>query len=206
MLRVHLHQPATLGAFTKSMELTIAVVSLSWLVAVGCQNPKAANKENFGKAISAYLVSQEQKGEYCIGSKVDHYQVQETSGPDNATRALLKIGFLKITSQVPTMMGFWNLTDYDLTQKGRDSFTPGKGFCLGKPALVQVINFTDPGPTGSTSRVTYSYQLRDVPSWASGPDGQAFQSSVAAAFGEVQSTDTLVLTGNGWVHESLAPQ
>lgn len=187
------------------MKRLLLLIVPTVVLAIGCSNPKDANNENFGKAVSAYLMQQEEAGAYCIGSKVDHYQVQETSGPGSSTRGLLKIGFLKITSQQPTMMGFWKLTVYDLTAKGRESFIQGRGFCLGKPSLSQIVNFTDPGPTGSMSLVSYTYRLKDVPSWASGPAESEFRVDVPAAYGDVQSTGTLVLTGNGWVHESLAP-
>ena len=187
------------------MKLSHLLLVAAFFLLVGCQNPKAANNENFGTAISAYLIHQEEIGAYCVGPKVDHFQVEEATGPDLPIQGLLKVGFLQITSQQPTMMGFWKLTVYDLTPKGRESFIQGRGYCLGKPALTQVINFTDPGPTGTVSRVTYLYRLNDVPSWASGLVGQEFRYSVPAAYGEVQNTDTLVLTGNGWVHESLAP-
>jgi hypothetical protein len=185
------------------MKLSALLLAATVVLVVGCQNPKDANNENFSKAISAYLAHQEESGGYCIGSKIDHFEVEDFK-LDQATRALMKIGFLEITGH-RTGAGFFTITGYEFTSKGRESFTPGKGFCFGKPQLGQIVNFTDPGPAGTKSRVIYSYQLTSVPAWANGPDGQAFHSIMPAAYGLVQSTDTLVLTGNGWVHESFAP-
>jgi len=174
------------------------------LLACGCDNPKAANNKNFSKAITTYLTSQEELGTYCVGPKTEHFQ-EETVGVGETNSAFVKLGFLKIVNQYPTMMGFWTMTVYDMTPEGHASFTPGKGFCMGHPELVQVVNFTDPGPNGTMSRVTYSYHLTNIANWASGSGGQTFRRSVPGADGVVQTTATFVLTGNGWAHESLAP-
>jgi len=188
------------------MKLSQLLLAAALVLQIGCSNPKAASNENFTKAVSAYLMHQEESGAYCIGAKVDHFQEEAPgAGPGETNGAFVKMGFLNIERQYRTRMGFFTMTVYDLTPKGRESFTQGRGFCLGKPELIRVINFTDPGPTGSVSNVMYSYRLSDVPSWATGSDGQAFRSRIPGANGEVQRTDTFVLTGNGWVHHSLAP-
>ena len=85
------------------MKLSHLLLVAAFFLLVGCQNPKAANNENFGKAISAYLIHQEEIGAYCVGPKVDHFQVEEATGPDLPIQGLLKVGFLQITSQQPTM-------------------------------------------------------------------------------------------------------
>lgn len=188
--------------------LLVAAIVLS----VACSDPKAANDKNFAKAISAYLqVVVEDSGKFCIGNV--EYPYQETLPGRSSNTDLADIGLLEVTG-TGRARGFYTTEIFDLTPKGREVFTPGKGFCYGKPELIRIVNFTEPGSEGPhvMSRVTYLFRLKDVPSWASESNGQivealrkeALRRSIPMPDQQFQDTQTFVLTSKGWMHKSLA--
>jgi hypothetical protein len=173
---------------------------------VGCSNPKAANDKNFAKAISAYLLLEKGSGKFCMGEV--KYPHQESLPGQWTDADLAHVGLLEVTGR--SKVNFMTTTDvFDLTPKGREVFTPGKGFCYGKPELIRIVNFTEPSSGGPyvMSRVTYLFRLKDVPSWVSESNGQiveAFRERIPTPNHQFQGTQTFVLTSNGWVHQSLA--
>jgi hypothetical protein len=182
----------------KMNSLRLFLVATTVLFA-GCSDPKAASNKNFAKAASAHLLVVERSGAFYIGSKA--YPASEKD--DTNAKALAQIGFLKITGHESFSMATWDI--YDLTSKGREFFAPGRGFCFGKPELISITNFTEPGSTGPyvMSRVTYSYRVIDAPSWVSDWNSQNAE-KIPTPNAQFQDTQTFVLTANGWVHESLA--
>lgn len=180
----------------KVNNLRLFLLAVATLLPIGCSNPKAANDTNFATAVSAYLLSLESSGKFCFGSKEYPHQVVV---PTDLYNALVKTGLLEITGAGERVNLILTADIYDLTPKGREAFTQGRGFCYGKPELIRIVSFTEPGSKGPyvMSRVTYSYRLRDVPSWT-----EAF-GDLKAKFPQIEDTQTFVLTGNGWVHESL---
>lgn len=166
---------------------------------------KAANDKNFAKAISAYLLVLEGSGKFCIGSQ--RYPHQSPIPSRGADTDLADVGLLEVTGRA--QVTFYTTDIFDLTPKGREVFTQGKGFCFGKPEVIRIVNFTEPGSMGpQRSRVTYLFRLRDIPSWVSDSNGQileALRDRIPMRNAQFQDTQTLVLTGKGWMHQSLAP-
>ena len=71
---------------------------------------------------------------------------------------------------------------FALTPLGRKFYKTGigyakreTGFCYGNQPVVQVIDFTDPGPQGTYSTVAFKYRLRGVPTWLTGELAQEFR-------------------------------
>ncbi|MGH8580555.1 MAG: zinc-ribbon domain-containing protein [Gammaproteobacteria bacterium] len=170
-------------------------------------DPKEANEANVGKAIAEYLrnrpawystykYSSRYGGLsywYCLGN--DRY-------PSVGEQDAEGLGFVKEVGRVPLAQ------IYDLTDKGRSIFTPGKGFCYGEPKLLRVVNFTAPTPFGSytMSNVVYEYQIINIPDWARQPDAAKLEKISQALSSEttpLRDDATLILTNKGWVHQKL---
>ena len=183
------------------------------LIFVGaCSDPKAANEGNFKKALQDYLNFREARGDYCMGGGKYPFNI----GFPNfgyADPDLEKIGLIKDI----TPPGQWPRTQFDLTDKGRQFFTPDKGFCYGKPVVINIINFSEPssgsfGYNGKTiSEVKFEYRMEGAPAWAIevGQNGSLHTSNLTISGSPISVTNPvkeggrLILTNKGWVHEML---
>ena len=179
-------------------------------IVVSCGGPKAANKENFAKAITPYLAKQQ--GVYWDDVISFPNSLGNMAQPE-AKKALLKAGVIASVGFRTTAFGE-KYELYDLTEKGRQSFLKDYGFFVGKPKLVEIINFTEPASNPLAgyvlSTVSYTYKLDDIPSWITSPDGAEFRAVLANSYcrergfdNVVTGSTTCVLTANGWVHESM---
>lgn len=181
----------------KNFRLSLIAVTLLFS---SCSDPKAVNDKNFAKAVSAYLLLMETNGKFCAGEF--SYPYHETLPGRWINAELADVGLVEVTGRAVYNSSTTDI--FDLTSKGRAVFTPGKGFCYGKPDLTRIVNFTEPGLGGSsvTSQVHYLFRLKDVPSWVTEANGQIGQVPMPDV--QYEDTQRFVLTGNGWVHESLA--
>lgn len=102
---------------------------------------------------------------------------------------------------------------YEPTEAGAEVIRPspsrfvgGNQLCFGHKRVAEVSGNTEPGELGGARmpRVTYTWRLEDVPTWASRPEVQAAFPALADALAERegQSAETLVLTDSGWKHQS----
>lgn len=76
-------------------------------------------------------------------------------------------------------------------------------FCYGHRDVTEITNFTEPTDAFGLriSSVKYIYDLTDMPSWAENENVQkAFPQIAKAGDEEIEDSDELVLTNNGWVH------
>lgn len=95
---------------------------------------------------------------------------------------------------------------YDLTDKGRGSWTPdptqpGYGnFCFAHRKVKDIVSNTPAGTQpGATTTVNYTYTLGDVKDWAQAQETRnAFPSLGAALAATNTAQTTLVLTNDGW--------
>ena len=92
-----------------------------------------------------------------------------------------------------------------VVRKGADSFLGGTDICFARRKLVKIESFTEPADAAGVkvSRVTYSYELKDVEPWATGSDiaGSFPQIATLLAKPGNQATDVLVQTDIGWKHK-----
>ena len=171
-------------------------------------DPKAATEHNFGEAIAQYLKYRSQTPygngrfmyySYCLGNT--RYPVSRSDGTRSGETEVLGLVKLKRVNRE------WDGV-YDLTDKGRSTFTPGKGFCYGEPKLLRVSNFTAPSTFGAytMSNVMYEYQIINIPDWARQPDAAKHWQISKALSSEItplKDDATLILTNKGWIHQSL---
>lgn len=71
-----------------------------------------------------------------------------------------------------------------------------------------MTEFIEPADAGGvrSSRVTYTFQMSDIPAWAKQPEvmaaiGGRLKEAVNAEKTPAKSMDMLVLTNNGWVSQ-----
>ena len=99
------------------------------------------------------------------------------------------------------------VNNYDLSDKGRTSWTPdssqpGYGkFCYGNREVTSIDNSTlgTDGAGAKTVDVTYRYQITNVAAWAASQEMKTAYPSIASVLGSNSSdTATLVITGDHW--------
>jgi len=173
----------------------------------GCDNSKAANEDNFKKAIANILPKQKIncftmdikllryfKEPVSIDFPLDLEKKEEEGFTQ--LKVLAKVGVLS-TSETTTREALSipqklvPATRYTLTKEGekffkRDLTIPGtskkkNAFCFGETEIDKVINFTEPESFFGTtaSRVKYTYRIKNLPSWTSDSEVQALIPKVA---------------------------
>jgi hypothetical protein len=210
MLKVQ--SPHSVVLAVKGFGIAIVLALLTCPTVVGCQNPKAANKFNFAKAIANANLSDYN---FCIADTLGpqltisyFYGPGFVSANEHMDNLFVRAGLLTIVSQHVEGNPPQMVISYALTPMGRKFYKEGigygksqTGFCYGKDPVVQVIDFTDPGPHGTNSTVTYTYRLHDVPTWLTGELAQEFRNTTAvseAVYTDVKRTAHLTLMGSGW--------
>jgi hypothetical protein len=92
-----------------------------------------------------------------------------------------------------------------VVRKGANSFLGGTDICFARRKVVKIDSFTEPADAAGVkmSQVTYDYELKDVESWATGPEIAAGLPQIGAVLTKPgnQATDVLVQTDKGWKHE-----
>ena len=181
------------------------------LLSAGCKKT-ADNTSNFKSAINNYLGTNVS----CLWPEPQKFPVQVDTDSDKtgAYDALYNQGLLgRTTVEKKKLLGLMNKqeTNYDLTGKGRSSWTASKtdpssgNFCYGHREVSSIDSATATGnDPGATASVAYHYTFTSVPDWAK--DG-----GVQNAFPNVQrnlaggaATANLKDTENGWVVDSPA--
>lgn len=203
------------------------VATAALLIAVsGCTDPKAANEENFKKAIQAYLDTTYPK---CYVNTEFPITIDwDISGIKGKLRALAKVGLVEESEGQVERPGFGNKKNFasapsfDLTDEGKKYYktdvakTLGRktlgGFCVGKATVMEVSQFSEPSDMFGQriSRVNYTYEVSDLPSWARSDEIldaiKDLKIDVESEQSPIKKLDALILTNNGWVHEKLFKQ
>lgn len=203
------------------LKFTLAA-SMAFLIS-GCSDPKIPNEKNFAVAVQAYLDTTYPKC-YLI-TQFPTTVEWDVGGMKTKLRALAKAGLVlekEGSYEIPTFGGrkrFAPAPAFTLTDEGKKFYKAdavklinGKtmgGFCFGKARVKQVDQFTEPSDTFGMriSRVNYTYEVKDLPTWAQSPAIQAVIPELKADAESdkvpIKKLDVLVLTNNGWVHERL---
>jgi hypothetical protein len=174
---------------------------------------KAASNSNFEKVIAAYF----RENSFCfpdtLGPKLSDYNFL-TPGTYQVNAKMndlfVRAGLLTLVSQ--NVNGNMMERQFALTPLGGQYYKTGigwskagRGFCYGTP-VVQVVDFTDPGPNGTYTAVTFKLRLKDLPTWLIGDLAQEFRDTNQASpavWGEVGWTAHLTLMGSGWKVSSV---
>ena len=194
-------------------------------------DPKAANKANFEKALNAYYAQVKQCVK--IGSKPNSDGIIQEFRTDGSVQdkqlpfynGLVSLGLLEAaTYQKDTknfsgqVTGKADWVGYKFSNKGerflrpvsldKGAFSTGaRQLCYGTPQVVEIINFTEPVEAmgAKVSNVQYTYRLVDVAPWAndSALTNQFEWLSERVRNDSISKDDDLVLTNNGWAHHGV---
>ncbi len=134
----------------------------------------------------------------------------DTSNNDKtaAYDALYNQGLLnRTTGDKKKLLGLINkqVTNYDLSDKGRGSWTASQGdpsygnFCYGHREVTSIDNTSATGDQpGATASIMYHYDLASVAGWARDGGIQNAFPAVKENLAGGQATATLTDTSNGW--------
>lgn len=194
-------------------------------------DPKAANKANFEKALNAHYAQMKQCVK--IGSKpnadgiIQEFRTDGTVQDNQAPfyNGLASLGLLEaVTYQKGTknfsgqVTGKADWVGYKFSNKGESFLRPvsldkgafstgARQLCYGTPQVVEIVNFTESAEAmgAKVSNVQYTYRIVDVAPWASDPalTNQFEWLSERISSDSITKDDDLVLTNNGWAHHSV---
>lgn len=208
------------------MKGKLVFIAIAVGLLAGCSDPKKASDENFQKAAQAYLDTQYPKCFLVAAFPVKTLDF-DVSGQNRVLHALAGVGIVKETElsrkDIPKTMFSPARTDinysYDLTDEGHKYYKDDArqlssgnklgGICVGKAKVVKIDQFSEPGEMmgQKISRVTYSYQINDLPTWAHDQNvltaSNELNAAVASEKAPIKETRAMILTNNGWVHERL---
>jgi hypothetical protein len=194
-----------------------AAFGLVCLALLGCDNSKAANANNFQKALQAY----DDAHRVCLSLPLT-FPTEIGPGAFEPMRpqleALAQIGFLSMAIVLrpqPTFSGpgkMENHTRYDISsagenalRKGADRFLGGTDLCFAHRKITKIDSFTVPADEmGVTvSRVTYDYVLDNIAPWTGDASMRQAFPGIATTLAHPTGTATegVVLTIDGWKDE-----
>lgn len=180
-----------------------------------CNSPADANRDNFTKAVTAYLATQ---GDLCLAKTdwpIDVSQREVDTGARNALQmpVLERLGLVRSAPATAQGKDEDTITTvavrrYTLTDAGRAYYRPhgraGRSdFCAAHLSLDQVVAWDTPR-TGASDRqalVTYTYRVDPAP-WTRDPEVAKVFPMVARIVhgaGREQLTQGFTLTASGWV-------
>jgi len=147
----------------------------------------------------------------CLWSQPIKFPVQAATSDDAKTQgfdALTQEGLLtRTTSEKKIIIVSRQENNYDLSDKGRSTWTPDTGqpgygnFCYGNREVTSIDN-SAPGTNGQgakTVTVAYHYKIANVPAWANSAEIKTAYPNLASALsGTGTDTATLVQTGDRW--------
>jgi len=197
----------------QNLQLIVAVAATSLLVTTGCKKP-SDQTGNIKTAINTYY----DQWPECLWP--DPLQMPQQHDKDDASKvqpfdALVDQGLLTRTPVEKTKLLVLKkeANSYDLTEKGRSSWTPdatqpGYGnFCYAHRRVKDIVSNTPAGTQpGATTNVSYTWTLGDVKDWARAEETLNAFPRIRAALNAVNSAQTtLVLTNDGWKVQAAAP-
>ncbi|MBS9764102.1 hypothetical protein [Pseudomonas mosselii] len=193
---------------------------------VGCSDGQQPDEAELRQAAQAYL---DTRYPHCfvISAFPTRTRDFDVEGTNKALHALARVGVVSerevARTEVPERLWQPARTDiyyaYDLTDEGRRYYKADArprangastgGLCFGKARVTAVKGFSAPVEHNGRrqSQVTYSYQVTELPVWASDAAVQANIAGLGLAAGSsakpLEETRSMVLTAQGWVHEQL---
>ena len=184
------------------------------LVAGGCRKTNFVDKMAFKSAINNYYSTRQD----CLWSSPVKFPVQADTSNYEQTKgydALTDAGFLvrKAAEKKRFLIGSKQVNDYDLSDKGRSSWTadqtqPGYGnFCFGHREVTTIDGFS-PADVSDASQysVSYHYDVASVPGWASTVEMKtAFPRVAIDISGQQTAVANVVKSQSGWQVNNVTP-
>jgi len=207
------------------------LMSGATLLVTACGNdPKAANEENFEAGLNAHYAQMKQCVR--VGSAPNADGIIQEFRTDGRVQdkqlafynGLVDLGLLDAVGYQKDMKNFsgqvtgkadW--VGYKFSAKGktflrpaeldRGAFSTGaRQLCYGTPQVVEIVSFTEPTEAMGVkvSSVKYTYKLIGIAPWASDPalSKQYEWLPERISNPSIAKDDDLVLTNDGWVHNS----
>jgi hypothetical protein len=185
-----------------------AVLGLIALVSTACNNGSETDI-SYKAAINDHFKTLP----VCIWSQPKKFPVQAATSDDAKTEgydALTQEGLLTrtTTEKKVLIVASKQVNNYDLSEKGRTSWTPdsqpGYGnFCYGHREVTSIDNSTlgTNSEGAKTVAVSYHYQIVNVADWANSPQMKTAYPGLASSLGSNPSDNaTLVMTGDHWAY------
>ena len=213
----------------------LLLLSGAALLATACGNdPKAANEANFEAALNAHYAQMKQC--IRVGSAPNAEGVIQEFRTDGRLQdkqllfynGLVDLGLLDaVTYQKDTknfsgqVTGKADWVGYKFSEDGKDFLRPvemdtgafstgARQLCYGTPQVVEIVSFTEPAEAlgVKVSSVQYTYKLVDLAPWVSDPTltDQFEWLSERVSNPSIAKDDDLVLSNDGWVHNSALKQ
>ena len=216
---------------TFSIKAILLLSGAAFFVTACGNDPKAANEANFKEALNAHYAQMKQCVR--IGSQPDADGIIQEFRTDGGVQdkqlpfynGLVTLGLLDAVSYQKDTKNFsgqvtgkadW--VGYKFSENGKTFLRPteldagafstgARQLCYGTPQVVEIINFTEPVQAmgAKVSNVQYTYRLVDVAAWASDPAiiNQFEWMSDRISNLSISKDDDLVLTNNGWAHNTI---
>jgi hypothetical protein len=184
------------GAFmVRGKRIGIAALTVSVLLAAGCNTATKPTKENFTLALNTYYSAHDE----CLFRHSLHfpYEVSTQNDANNerpGLEALAKAQMLSREEEKGIKAVRYTLTAAGSRASGR--------FCYGHRQVTTVDDFTPPAKASTgfvETLVSYHYVIKDAPVWAKDDDvKKAFPKMAADLGGQGQDKTTLAQTMAGW--------
>ena len=213
----------------------VFLLSGAALLVTGCGNDsKAANEDNFEATLNAHYAQMKQC--IRVGSAPNAEGVIQEFRTDGRLQdkqllfynGLVDLGLLDaVTYQKDTknfsgqVTGKADWVGYKFSEDGKDFLRPvemdtgafstgARQLCYGTPQVVEIVSFTEPAEAlgVKVSSVQYTYKLVDLAPWVSDPTltDQFEWLSERVSNPSIAKDDDLVLSNDGWVHNSALKQ
>lgn len=186
-----------------------AVLCAAIVLAAGCNGKNEPDTSGFKTAINDYYSAHPE----CVWTSSVKFPAQADASNDTQTKgfdALTDAGLLtrKAEEKKRFLIGSKQVTDYDVSDKGRTAWTPDQSqpgygnFCFGHREVIAIDSSTTATNQNgvNTATVNYHYDLAaGVPDWAKSAEMKtAFPNMQIALQGPEPATSTLLQTQNGW--------
>ncbi|HEY1985961.1 MAG TPA: hypothetical protein VGG85_11150 [Terracidiphilus sp.] len=190
--------------------IVVLVIVGSIAFSVGCKK-NAVDQMAFKSALNNYYSSRQD----CLWTAPVKFPAQADASNDEQTKgfdALTDAGMLtrKAEEKKRFLIGSKQVTDYDLSDQGRASWTadasqPGYGnFCYGHPEVTSIDGYTPADDTQTRYNVTYHVGSSNLPPWANSAEMKtAYPKLAAAASGQQVATANLTKSNDGWLVQNV---
>ena len=198
----------------KAISLWSLAICGAMLGAAGCRKTNFVDKMAFKSAINNYYTGHQD----CLWSSPVKFPVQADTSNYEQTKgydALTDAGFLvrKAAEKKRFLIGSKQVTDYDVSDKGRTNWTPDQtqpgygNFCFGHREVTTIDGFSPADVSDATQySVSYHYDVASVPGWASTVEMKtAFPKVAIDTSGQQTAVANLVKSDSGWQVNSVAP-
>lgn len=198
----------------KAISLWSLAICGAMLGAAGCRKTNFVDKMAFKSAINNYYTGHQD----CLWSSPVKFPVQADTSNYEQTKgydALTDAGFLvrKAAEKKRFLIGSKQVTDYDVSDKGRTNWTPDQtqpgygNFCFGHREVTTIDGFSPADVSDATQySVSYHYDIASVPGWASTVEMKtAFPKVAIDTSGQQTAVANLVKSDSGWRVNNVAP-